>query len=120
MGEGDDAYLLGLVEEVSNQAVVPAQRPVVGEDAGLDAVVDRLHPAVEVGAAACLEGGVRVALVAGAVDAGGQVHEQGEAGAADRGCVLAEAGDLGRVPVAGDEPHEVVVSHCNALRKRVC
>lgn len=106
------AYLLGLVEEVGKHAVVPAERVLVDQDAGLDAVVHRLHPAVEVVTAALRQGPVRVALVAGAVvDTGGQVHEQGEVGDADRGRVLREAGDLGGVPVAGDPPHEVVVGH---------
>lgn len=100
---------------MSNQAVVPPHRVLVGEDPRLDAVVHLLRPAVEVGPAALVQGLVRVALVARAVDAGGQVHEEVEAGDADRGCVLREAGDLGRVPVAGDEPHEVVVGHCDGV-----
>jgi len=98
---------------VSNQPIVPAERVVVDEDPGLDAVVHLLHPAVEVVAAALPQRRVWVALVAGPVDAGVQVHDQGEVGDADGGCVLGEIGDLGGVPVAGDVPNEVVVVHCD-------
>lgn len=114
------AYLLRLVEEVSDQPVVPPERPVIHQDARLDAVVHRPHPAFEVGPAAFfLQGRVRVALVARAVDAGREVHEEREVRGADRGRVLREAGDLGRVPVAGDEPHEGVADHCDGV-KCVC
>lgn len=113
------SYLPGLVQGVGDHAVVPAERVRVGEGAGLDAVVDRLHPAAEVGAARLLrQGRARVGLVSGPVLARAQVHEEREVGRADGRGVLGEAGDLGWVPVLGHGPGEGVVAHCAAGNKR--